>query len=136
MKTTTELVKGYHKQLGDPHDNLSNPFSLNSIDFRIRTLMGKTKETSSKDGFASHMRILKRQRRINEDSLVCRRCLKDLDVVGIGRWNDFLVIRAKDCTQPICHTCAKNNPDVYHIKFREALRLRKIGMDLQRETAQ
>jgi len=46
-------------------------------------------------------------------------------------WNDFLVIRAKDCTQPICDNCATNNPDSYHINYRKALELRKIDNDIK-----
>jgi len=130
MKTTTKLVNNYNKTLGDPHDILGDEITLNKIDFEIRMFMGKTKETSSKDGLASHMKIIKRQKEIDEDSLVCRRCFKDLSVVG-ARWNDFLVIRAKDCTQPICDNCATNNPDSYHINYRKALELSKIDNDIK-----
>ena len=118
---TYELVSGYRNLLGDPHGKVENIFSIKALDFNIRKIMSKVKGNNSMKGYASHFEILKRQRNISKDDLVCRRCLKDLSIVGEGRYNDFLVIRAKDCTQPICLSCSKNNPDNYHIKFLEAI---------------
>jgi len=122
---TTNLVNKYMNRLGDPHDITHEGPSLNKIDFQLRSFMGKTNDVQSPEGYASHFKILKRQKRIENDDLVCRRCLKDLSEVGVGRYNDFLVIRAKDCTQPICSSCAKHNPDNYHRKFKEAISMRK-----------
>jgi len=118
---TYELVSGYRNLLGDPHGKVENIFSIKALDFNIRKIMSKVKGNNSMKGYASHFEILKRQRNISKDDLVCRRCLKDLSIVGEGRYNDFLVIRAKDCTQPICLSCSKNNPDEYHRRFLSAI---------------
>lgn len=129
METTQKLKKQWMEWLGDPHGDIRNPFSDRFLDFHIRRLMGKVDVESSPSGYASHFEILKRQRGIDSDSLVCRRCLKDLSIVGEARFNDFLVIRAKDCTQPICLSCSKNNPDKYHIRYLDAVsKLKKLRL--------
>ena len=130
---TTKLINNYAEQLGDPHDSISDPHSLNNLDFTLRTFMGKTEKKKNKMGYASHSEILKRQNGVEDDDLVCRRCLKDLSIVGEGRYNDFLIIRASDCTQPICSSCAENNPDSYHLKFKEAINMRKTVLNVMKE---
>ncbi len=115
-----DLKRKYMGYLRDPHTNVETFLSLNQIDFLLRKLMGKTQNEKSRKGYASHHNIIKRQRNISKDDMVCRVCLKNLEKTGEGRYNDHLVIRAKDCTQPICIECAKHNPDEYHKKFQEA----------------
>lgn len=112
------LFKKYMLEIGDTHEQKS---ILNRIDFRIRSLMGKTKKTKSVRGYASHMEVLRRQRNPNNHENHCRICGKEF-TEGVARYNDYLVIRASDCPSATCLFCSKNLPDEYHKSFKRAMR--------------
>lgn len=114
------LYQKYLSRLGDPHD-IQNPYGMNAIEFKIRNMMGKTDDIEVSK--CSHAYILKHE--LPDDENRCRQCGIKLDV-GIGRWNDYLVIRHPKCNRPICKECAEKRPDEFHLRFREALKKLKI----------
>lgn len=90
--------------------------NLSFIDTMLRRCIGKTDDI--KIALCSHNAIVNRE--LGEG--FCRVCQKDLRVIGIGRFNDYLVLRHPMCQQPICLDCAKNNPDEFHIAFKRGIR--------------
>lgn len=109
--TKNILSKRYMKILGDPHDNLKNIFSCNFLDFHLRHFIGK-----EQFGLCKHSLIISREM----GEKYCRICNKELKV-GVGRYNDYLVLRNKGCPAPICLDCSKNNPDDFHMAFKKGL---------------
>ena len=95
--------------------NLSLIYSTKFLDTTLRMLIGKT--DNMKVSLCSHQAILNRE----FPNHFCRVCNKDLSIDGIGRFNDFLVLRHPNCRKPICLDCAKNNPDSFYIAFRNGL---------------
>lgn len=58
-----------------------------------------------------------------KSSSICRRCFKFLDI-NDKRYNDYTVfghIVKEELLdkRPICLTCAKNNPDKYHLAYKK-----------------
>jgi ferredoxin len=97
---------------------------MNKTDFAIREAIGKTYDIE--ESKCSHAYILKHE--LPDDENRCRQCGILLET-GIGRWNDYLVIRHPKCDRPICMECAEKRPDIFHIKFRDALKkLKKDGL--------
>ena len=119
------LYQQYLWKLNDAHYDagVDNPFSLQSIDFKIREAIGKTDKLDV--ALCSHAKILERE--FPDDELRCRQCGIKL-TTGFGRFNDYLVLRHPHCTRPICVDCAKNRPDVFYDAFRKGIdRLEKEG---------
>ena len=117
------LYQKYLSELGDPH-NLTHPSSLKRLDLKLRELIGKTDDLNISR--CSHAYILKHE--LPDEENRCRQCGIKL-TVGIARWNDYLVIRHPKCDRPICKECAEKRPDIFHIKFREAInKLKEINL--------
>lgn len=109
------LILEYQRRLGDPHSKLSNPFSLNFLDYWLREAIGKTKNI--KVAKASHNIIKSKE----AGEGFCRVCNKDLRVVT-PRINDYLVLRHPHCVAPICFGCSVNRPDTFYKAFDEGLK--------------
>jgi hypothetical protein len=84
-------------------------------DTRFRDLIGKTDDINV--SLCSHDAIISRE--LPEH--FCRVCHTNLAKVGIGRVNDYLVIRHPQCRQPICLDCSKNRPDAFYKAFEEGV---------------
>ena len=101
VKKDFSLMEQYLFRLGDSHKG--NPIAL--IDFRIREAIGKTDDPEKlRVGMCSHQAILGREmikRGVNPEHR-CRKCGINLNVVGVGRVNDYLVLRNPNCLSPIC----------------------------------
>ncbi len=96
------LMDKYMIVLGDSHNiRTSHISSVNIIDYFLRELIGKT------------------------DNIWVSVCQKDLSKVE-GRYNDYLVLRHPQCTQPIYTDCSKNRPDSFHLSFREGVEKYKV----------
>lgn len=117
------LYQKYLGELKDPHNLASSGIGgmIVRLDFTIRETMGKTNDIEVSK--CSHAYILEHELPDEEDR--CRQCGVKL-VTGIGRINDYLVIRHPKCKRPICMDCSKNRPDLFHIRFKEALK--KLGL--------
>lgn len=115
------LYQKYLSELGNPHD-LSCGGVIKRTDFAIRETIGKTNDIQV--ARCSHAYILENE--LPDDENRCRQCGIPLSV-GIGRWNDYLVMRHPKCKRPICMDCSENRPDLFHIKFREAIK--KLGYE-------
>lgn len=113
------LYQKYLSELGDPHNLDLESFSgfIKRTDFAIRETMGKTDNIQVAK--CSHAYILKHE--LPDDENRCRQCGIILSV-GVARWNDYLVIRHPKCTRPICMECSEERPDLFHIRFKEALK--------------
>lgn len=124
------LMEKYLVELGDPH-NLRRPMRVNTLDYFLRESIGKTDDIHI--AMCSHKAIINREL----GDKFCRVCQKDLSIVGVGRWNDYLVLRHPQCQQPICIECAKNNPDEFHKAFQKGLCkykiMKQIGLSILRE---
>ena len=105
------LIMEYQRRLGDPHSKLSNPFSLNFLDFNLREAIGKTEDI--KVARASHNVIKSKE----AGEGFCRVCGKNLQVVT-PRINDYLVLRHPHCVAPICFDCSINHPDAFYKAFK------------------
>jgi len=108
------LIIEYQRRLGDPHSKLSNPFSLNFLDFNLREQIGKTEDI--KVARASHNVV----RSMEEGEGFCRVCHKNLQVV-CPRVNDYLVLRHPFCKAPICFDCSVNRPDSFYRAFKSGV---------------
>lgn len=112
------LYQKYLSELRDPHningDGIGN--MKNRLDFTIRKLMGKTDNIEVAK--CSHAYILEHEQL--DDELRCRQCGINLNGV-YPRINDYLVIRHPKCKSPICLECSKNRPDIFNIRFKEAI---------------
>jgi hypothetical protein len=84
-------------------------------DTRFRDLIGKTDDINV--SLCSHDAIISRE--LPEH--YCRVCHKNLATVGVGRVNDYLVIRHPQCRQPICLDCSKNKPDAFYKAFESGV---------------
>lgn len=84
----------------------------NNFDTLFRICIGKTDDIDVP--LCSHKAIINRE--LGEK--FCRVCNKDLSIKGVGRCNDYLVLRHPRCQQPICEDCAKNNPDEFYKAFK------------------
>lgn len=118
------LMVKYLAQLGDPHGKLSSPFSLKFLDFNLRTLIGKSKRIADlKVGLCSHQAILERERdaKGKNPEHYCRKCGINLNIVGVGRCNDYLVLRNPFCRSPICLECVHKGGDVFYQAFKRGL---------------
>jgi len=89
--------------------------SIKALDVSLRTAIGKTDDINI--SLCSHQAILSRE----FPEHYCRVCNKDLNVIGTGRYNDFLVLRHPNCRKPICIKCAKEQPDEFYIAFKKGL---------------
>lgn len=105
------LIMEYQKRLGDPHEHDPSMPNLKSIDFYLRRAIGKTEDI--KVARASHNII----KSMEAGEHFCRVCGKNLDIVGIGRVNDYLVLRHPYCKAPICLDCRDNKPDAFYRAF-------------------
>jgi hypothetical protein len=110
------LIMEYQERLGDKHTYDKNGIGIRQLDFRLREAIGKTENIHI--ARASHNII----KSMEAGEQFCRICGKDLQVVGIARVNDYLVLRHPFCKAPICLDCSKNRPDAFYEAFR-------IGLD-------
>jgi len=90
--------------------------SVKALDVALRDAIGKTDDINI--SLCSHQAILSRE----FPEHFCRVCNKDLSVVGVGRINDYLVLRHPNCRKPICLECAKTNPDDFYKAFDRGLK--------------
>lgn len=112
-RTLSEI---YKSKIGDySHFEIGNPDRLKSLDTSLRILIGKTNDI--RIALCSHQEIINRE----FPEHFCRVCNTDLSVGNKARWNDFLVLRHPQCSKPICGDCAENNPDEFHLAFRNGL---------------
>lgn len=120
MAESKSLMQNYLWKLGDQHKgNL-----INTIDFWIRDFIGKTNDPAKlRVGLCSHQAILERERDIKglNPECYCRKCGVDLSIVGVGRVNDYLVLRNPYCRGPICLDCVKAGGDVFYKAFRNGV---------------
>lgn len=119
------LYEKYLKQLGDPHNIRLGFPSLNFLDFHLREAIGKTDDI--RVAMCSHNAIINRE----FPEHFCRVCHRNLNTKrGVGRVNDYLVLRHKQCQKPICLDCSKNNPDKFYLAFKRGvdkyMQMRKI----------
>ena len=113
------LVTDYKNELeGHGHYNKETYEGnlIKKMDTELRICIGKT--DNIRIALCSHQAIINRE----FPDHFCRVCNTDLSLDGKARWNDFLVLRHPQCTKPICSKCAEENPDAFHIAFREGLR--------------
>lgn len=112
------LVQKYILQV-QPH-GINNGLSL--MDTMLRECIGKTEGVEV--GKCSHNAILERERDAagKNPEHYCRCCGLYLNVNGIGRSNDFLIIRNRKCRGPICLECIEKRPDVWHQAFQKGLK--------------
>lgn len=103
--------------------------SVKLLDFHLRELIGKTEDI--RVPMCSHHAII--QRELGEG--FCRVCHKDLRIAGIGRWNDYLILRHPSCQSPICYDCAKDKPDQFHIAFKKGLEKYHYFRDIDKQIA-
>jgi hypothetical protein len=85
--------------------------------FELRECIGKTEDIH--ESVCKHASIVAMEM-ANKGIVVCRVCGIPLPE-GVGRYNDHKVLRHELCVQPICTTCAKNNPDAYHLAFKRGV---------------
>jgi hypothetical protein len=104
------LVKEYKEKYLESNDRHAL-----TLDTLLRFCIGKTDDINVP--LCSHKAIINRE--LGEK--FCRVCQKDLSKAGIGRYNDYLVLRHELCQQPICLDCAINNPDEFHKAFKLGL---------------
>jgi len=123
------MMEKYLVHLGDPHNLKGQPSHVKMLDFFLRELIGKTDDI--RVPLCSHTAIINREFEARGMNF-CRVCQKDLSVVGVARVNDYLVLRHEQCRQPICCDCAKDNPDAFHIAFKEGWERYKLIKELLR----
>lgn len=103
--------------------------SVKLLDFQLRELIGKT--DNIRVPMCSHNAII--QREFGEG--FCRVCHKDLRIAGVGRWNDYLILRHPQCQSPICVDCARDKPDQFHIAFKKGLEKYHYFRDIDKQIA-
>jgi len=120
------LIMEYQERLGDPHlVNCEFP-NIKLLDFRLRKAIGKTEDI--KVARASHNIV----RSMEAGENYCRVCGNDLQVVGVARVNDYLVLRHKFCKAPICLDCSRNRPDSFYKAFQVGLvRYNEVESDIE-----
>jgi len=107
-------LKEYLKTFDNKHNVSIFDYDLRErLDYDLRKRMGKI---GSDGSICSHNKIIARE--LGEN--FCRICHKELKI-GVARFNDYLVIRNRDCVSAICLDCSKNNPDKYYLAFRKAV---------------
>ena len=118
MTKEKTLMGKYMSRLGDPHSVGSIESRLDTV---LRSLIGKTDDLAV--GKCSHQAILERERNVRgkNPEHYCRRCGISLNVVGIGRYNDYLILRNIKCKGPICLECIQDGGDVFYQAFRKGL---------------
>ena len=122
------LIIEYQKRLGDPHLIKCNYPNMKLLDFKLRKAIGKTEDI--KVARASHNVV----RSMEAGEQFCRVCGKDLQVVGVARVNDYLVLRHKYCKAPICLDCSRNKPDSFYKAFALGVaRLSNWGNEVLRQ---
>jgi len=110
------LIMKYQQVLGDRHTfDKNDPSSIRAFDLRLREAIGKTEDI--KVARASHNII----RSVEDGEGFCRICHRNLQVVGVGRVNDYLALRHPLCKAPICLECSKTCPDAFHKAFKEGI---------------
>ena len=120
MEQEKSLMKEYIYRLGDQHKG--NIITL--IDTAIRESIGKSDDPEKlRVGACSHQSILERERdaKGKNPERYCRKCGIDVGIVGVGRVNDYLVLRNPYCRSPICLDCVKNGGDVFYHSFRKGV---------------
>ena len=105
------LIMEYQTMLGDAHSYDKDGIGIRQLDFKLREAIGKTEDI--KVAKCSHNII----RSMEAGERFCRVCGKDLQVVGVVRINDYLVLRHKFCKAPICLDCSRNHPDSFYKAF-------------------
>jgi hypothetical protein len=115
------------KQINDTghYDGQPDVSNIHFIDTMLRKCIGKTDDI--RIALCSHQAIINRE--LGES--FCRICQRDLRITGIGRFNDYLILRHPMCQQPICLDCAKSKPDEFHKAFLKGIdNYEKIKQDL------
>lgn len=107
---TDDGVIEHYQRKGDEQYRLCYPLFW---DTTYRELIGKTDDIHV--SLCSHDAIISRE--LPEH--FCRVCHKNLAKVGVGRVNDYLVLRHPQCRQPICLECVKNRPDAFYKAFEQ-----------------
>ncbi len=99
---------------------------MSIFDTILRMMIGKTDDI--RVGKCSHNAILERERdaKGKNPEHYCRCCGICVNEVGIGRCNDFLVIRNRKCRGPICIDCMKTGGDVFYEAFKKGLKKHKL----------
>lgn len=120
-----KLLERYIYTIGDTHlDGVENQNFANPkvIDYWLREFIGKTDDI--RVAACSHNAIINR-----EMVGICRVCQKPL-TTGVGRWNDYLILRHPQCLNPICLDCAENNPDDFYKAFSKGLKKYELFREL------
>jgi hypothetical protein len=117
MKEKT--LMGKYMQSIVPHNG--NHSAVSFLDTTLREFIGKTDNINV--GKCSHNAILERERDAEgkNPEHYCRCCGMYLNVDGVGRCNDFLILRHEKCRGPICFDCMTKRPDVFYRAYREGL---------------
>ncbi len=111
----------YQDMLGDAHTYDKGGIGIRQLDLRLREAIGKTEDI--KVAKCSHNIV----RSMEAGEGFCRICGKDLQVVGVTRINDYLVLRHKFCKAPICIDCSRSHPDSFYKAFKMGLERLKPG---------
>ena len=104
-----------------PHGGKENPINL--LDNFLRAFI-RIVDKDNEKAICAHDAIKYREemKRGKDPEKICRVCSKNLNIKGILRCNDFLIIRNKKCKGPICGDCFKNKPDKFYIAYSNALK--------------
>ena len=120
IKVMEKTAMGRYLEMLIPHGKDVN--FISTLDTVLRECIGKTDRMEW--GKCSHNAILERERNAKgkNPEHYCRCCGIYLNVNGIGRCNDWLVIRNKKCRGPICLDCIKNRPDIFYEAYKRGLK--------------
>ena len=105
-----------------PHSTTVSLYS--HLDTFLRVFIGKVDD--NKQSVCSHDAIIRREISGKDPEKYCRVCSRNLNVNGIGRCNDFLFIRNRECKGPICIDCFKNKPDKFYNAYKKGLKKYKM----------
>jgi len=110
----------YQSHLSDGH---STETPVKMLDFWIRRIIGKSDDIEALSvGACSHQAILERERDAQglDPQKHCRKCGREVPE-GVGRCNDFVVLRNPLCRGPICLDCVRDGGDVFYRAFKKGL---------------
>lgn len=120
MKQQTIIAKYLNRIVPHGDNNI-----LSVLDTELRMFIGKTDNVDIAK--CSHNAILERERdkEGKDPEHYCRKCGLFLNEDGIGRVNDFLLLRHKKCRGPICLDCVKKGGDVFYRAFKNGVDARE-----------